>query len=75
MVFAKFNILRSRDHTVTTERLTKVALSSEDDKRFIIQDHKTLSIGHWRAKYPSLYTADIDAKKTIYSRDVDVSSL
>ena len=50
VVFAEFNILRSKDHTVTTERVTKVALSSKDDKRVIIQNHKTLSIGHWKLR-------------------------
>ena len=30
---AKFNALRSRKHDITTERITKVALSSNDDKR------------------------------------------
>ena len=61
-MFAKFNILRSRDHTVMTEHVTKVALSFEDDKRVIIKGHKTLSIGHWRTKHFSLYAADIDTK-------------
>ena len=45
-VFTKFNILRSRKHTVTTDCVIKVALSSKDDKRIIIQGHKTLAIGH-----------------------------
>lgn len=44
VVFAKFNILRAREHTVTTDRVTKVALSAKDDKRVIIQDYKTLAI-------------------------------
>lgn len=53
IVHAKFNTLRSRKHNVTTECITKVALSAKDDKRHIIQDdpeHKTLALGHWRIK-------------------------
>ena len=59
---AKFNVLRSRKHDITTERVTKVALSSNDDKRIIIPDdpeHRTLALGHWRAKHPDLYKTKI----------------
>ena len=47
---AKFNILRSRRHEITTECITKVALSANDDKRHIIPDdpeHRTLALGHY----------------------------
>ena len=42
---AKFNVLRSRKHNVTTECVTKVALSAKDDKRYVISndpEHRTL---------------------------------
>lgn len=42
---ATFNTLRSRKHEITTERITKVALSANDDKRYIIPndpEHRTL---------------------------------
>lgn len=64
--YARFNNLRSRDHDVSTECVTKVALTSADNKRIIIPDdpeHRTLAPGHWRAKHPSLHTIDIDMKK------------
>ena len=49
--YAKFNTLRSRRHEITTEQITKVALSANDDKRYIIQgdpEHRTLALKHWR---------------------------
>ena len=49
----KFNTLRSRRHEITTERITKVALSAGDDKRHVIPndpEHRTLALGHWRIK-------------------------
>ena len=64
--YAKFNILRSRKHDVTTETVTKVALTSADNKRIIIPNdpnHETLAPGHWRAKDPILYNINIDTKK------------
>ena len=60
---AKFNVLRSRKHDITTERVTKVALSSNDDKRIIIPgdpEHRALALGHWRAKHPVLYDVEIN---------------
>lgn len=60
-----FNTLRSRKHEITTERITKVALSDNDDKRYIIPndpEYRTLALGHWRAKHPVLYTFDINSK-------------
>ena len=60
---ATFNTLRSRKHEVTTELMTKVALSANDDKRYIIPndpEHRTLALGHRRAKHPALYTFDIN---------------
>ncbi len=44
------NTIRSRQHDVGTERVTKTALSADDDKRVILEDGiRTLAIGHWRA--------------------------
>ena len=46
----KFNNLRSRKHEITTDRITKIALSANDDKRYVIPDdpeHKTLAL-HYR---------------------------
>ena len=63
---AKFNVLRSRKHDITTERVTKVALSSNDDKRIIIPDdpeHRTLALCHWRAKHPDLYKTKIKTER------------
>ena len=49
---AKFNVLRSRKHNVTTECVTNVALSAKDDKRYVISndpEHRTLALDHHRA--------------------------
>ena len=34
----KMNIIRSYEHEVYTEEINKVALSAEDDKRYIMED-------------------------------------
>ena len=63
---AKFNTLRSRKHDITTECVTKVALTAADNKRIIIPndlEHRTLALGHWRTKHPALYNIDINTKK------------
>lgn len=47
---AKFNTFRSRKHEVTTECITKVALSANDDKRYVIPndpEHQKLALGHY----------------------------
>ena len=47
----KQNILRSYDHEVYTEEVNKVALSSEDDKRYILKDGiHTLAWVHYKIK-------------------------
>ena len=47
----KMNILRSYDHEVYTEKVNKVALSAEDDKRYILEDGiHTLAWGHYKIK-------------------------
>ena len=45
----KQNIIRSYDHEVYTEEVNKVALSAEDDKRYIMSDGiHTLAWGHYK---------------------------
>ena len=44
---AKFNTLRSRRHKITTECITKVALSANDDKRYVIPDDYYISEKCW----------------------------
>ena len=45
----KMNIIRSYDHEVYTEEVNKVALSAEDDKRYILNDGiHTLAWGHYK---------------------------
>ena len=49
---AKFNIIRSYGHQVYSERVTKVALSPFDDKRYVLEDGvTTLAHGHSRIQY------------------------
>ena len=45
---AKMNVIRSRGHNIFTEKINKVALSCEDDKRFICEDGiHTFALGHF----------------------------
>ena len=45
----KMNIIRSHMHEVYTEEVNKVALCSDDDKRYILEDGiDTLALGHYR---------------------------
>ena len=47
----KMNIIRSYEHEVYTEEVNKVALSAEDDKRYILEDGiHTLAWGHYKIK-------------------------
>ena len=47
----KQNIIRSYEHQVYTEEINKVALSAEDDKRYILSDGvHTLAWGHYKIK-------------------------
>ena len=47
----KQNILRSYDHEVYTEEVNKIALSAQDDKRYILSDGvHTLAWGHYKIK-------------------------
>ena len=45
----KMNVIRSYSHNVFTEEINKVALSADDDKRYILEDgQNTLSWGHYK---------------------------
>ena len=60
---ARFTNLRSRRHEITTECITKIALSANDDKRCVIPndpEHGTIAIGYWRAKHPTLHKVEIN---------------
>ena len=44
-------VIRSRQHELYSERITKVALCPKDDKRIILEDKvTTLAIGHYTTK-------------------------
>ena len=46
---ARQNIIRSYDHEVYTEEVNKIALSAEDDKRYLLKDSfDTLAWGHYK---------------------------
>ena len=63
---ARFNTFRSRKHEVTTDRVTKIALSANDDRRLPIPNdpkYGTMAIGHWRAKHPKIYDICLDREK------------
>ena len=63
---AKFNTLPSRRHDITTECVTKVALTAAENKRIIIPndpEHGTLALGHWRAKHLDLYKTKIKTER------------
>ena len=47
----KMNVICSRAHNIYTEKINKVALSCEDDKRIILKDKiHTLALGHFKSK-------------------------
>ena len=47
----KMNVIRSHCHEIYTEEINKIALSSDDDKRFIMADGiHTLAYGHTNLK-------------------------
>ena len=45
----RMNVIRSYKHEIYTEEINKVALSSSDDKRHILDDGvHTLALGHYK---------------------------
>ena len=43
------NVIRSHKYEIYTEEVNKIALSSDDDKRHILEDGvHTLALGHYR---------------------------
>jgi hypothetical protein len=47
--YRSMNTFRSIQHEIYTERINKIALSANDDKRIISEDGiHTVAIGHWR---------------------------
>ena len=45
----KMNVIRSYKHDIFTEEVNKVALSANDDKRYILEDGiNTLALGHYK---------------------------
>ena len=45
----KMNVIRSHKHDIYTEEINKVALSSNDDKRYLLEGQTaTLALGHYR---------------------------
>ena len=47
----RMNVIRSHLHEMYSEEVNKVALSSEDDKRHVLEDKiHTLAHGHYRLK-------------------------
>ena len=47
--FRKMNVIRSHSHNIYTEKINKVALSGDDDKRIILEDGiHTLALGHFK---------------------------
>lgn len=47
--YKEMNIIRSRKHDVYTTKVRKLALSSHDDKRFVLNDNiHTMAYGHYK---------------------------
>ena len=52
----KMNVIHSSAHKIYTETINKVALSSEDDKRIILEDGiRTLAHGHFKLSQRNLF--------------------
>ena len=48
---SNMNVIRSRAHNIYTEKMNKVAVSCEDDKRIILEDGiHTLAVGQFKTK-------------------------
>ena len=51
-IMVKQNMIKSREHTISTYHVTKAALTAFDTKRWIKRDNiHTLSHGHYKTKY------------------------
>ena len=45
--YRSMNTFRSKKHNICTEKITKIALSADDDKRTILENElSTLALGH-----------------------------
>ena len=45
------NVIKSEKHEIFTQKVNKIALSADDDKRYILDDGvHTLAWGHWRLR-------------------------
>ena len=61
---SRYLTFRSRKHVITTETVNKVALSSFDDKRYLLANSPdTLSYGHWRIGHAQLSTTYVRSLK------------
>ena len=61
----KMNVIRSYKHEVYTEEVNRIALSSNDDKRHILEDGvHTLALGHYRMSIIRRYS-QIKVQRTI----------
>ena len=46
----QMNLIRSQKHQIFSERIEKISLSADDDKRNILEDGvRTLALGNWRS--------------------------
>ncbi len=55
---AEYNIIQSKNHTITTHHMQKSALSCYDDKRFLFaHTSDTLAYGHYEIRLRELLAA------------------
>ena len=47
----RMNVIRSENHDIYTQEMNKVALSAQDDKRYVLEDGiHTLALNHFKIK-------------------------